>query len=81
MTIQQRMEKVIRESLSIKKEDIHLSSNLIEDLFADDLDNIEIVLALEEEFSISITDEIMAKVETVKDLLEIVKKGLTLRSS
>jgi acyl carrier protein len=69
MTVLERLKKVIAENLDVKEEDIKLESNFVEDLGADSLDLVELVMALEEEFSLEIADEDAEKMKTVKDAL------------
>lgn len=67
-----KIKRVIREQLGIREEDIALDNRLIDDLDADSLDLVELVMALEEEFEINITDEEAEKFVTVQDVADFV---------
>lgn len=69
-----RVIEVTSEKLSVKKEDILPSSNFTEDLGADSLDLVELVMAFEEEFDIEIPDEESEKVQTVQDAVDAVNE-------
>jgi acyl carrier protein len=64
----------ICDSLGVKEDDIKLESSLIDDLGADSLDQVELVMALEERFDIEIDDVQMESIRTVGELVAIVEK-------
>lgn len=70
--IQGRVIKVIHEQIDIEKNKIHLHSHLINDLGADSLDTVELVMAFEEEFELDIPDEVAEKINTVQSVVELV---------
>ena len=75
MTKQQlidNVKNVIHIQLGVSKENIKLDSNLIEDLAADTLDIVELILAIEEEFDISIPEDDSESIKTVGDLVNYV---------
>jgi len=74
MNIQEKVISIISDELSVKIEDVKLDSELIQDLEIDELDNIELCMALEEEFGIEIPDEDIEEFKTVKDIVEYVKE-------
>lgn len=65
---------VIAESLNIDKSKIQMKSNIIDDLGADSLDSVEIIMALEEKFGISITDGDAEGIRTVEQLVKKVEE-------
>lgn len=65
MGVEERVREIIAEQLGVKKEEIKPESSFIDDLGADSLDTVEVVMALEEEFSIEIPDEDAEKINTV----------------
>lgn len=65
---------VIAESLNIDKSKIQMKSNIIDDLGADSLDSVEIIMALEEKFGISITDTDAEGIRTVEQLVKKVEE-------
>ena len=69
-----RVRAIIAEQLGVKIEEVTDSASFIEDLGADSLDTVELVMALEEEFGIDIPDEDADKIKTVGDVMEYLKK-------
>lgn len=65
-----QVQGIIAEQLDIPVDKISLESNLLEDLEADSLDIIELVMAFEEEFYMKIPDEDLEKIKTVADIIE-----------
>ena len=74
MDTQEKVISIISDELSVKIEDVKLDSELIQDLEIDELDSIELGMALEEEFGIEIPDEDIEEFKTVKDIVEYVKE-------
>lgn len=68
-----RLKKVIVEQLGVEESEVTLESSFIEDLGADSLDIVELIMALEEEFDIEIPDEDAEKILTVGDALDYIK--------
>ena len=68
-----RVIKVITNHLGVKDEKVTENAKFIEDLGADSLDQVELVMALEEEFKCEIPDEAAEKIVTVKDAIELIK--------
>ena len=68
-----RLKKVIVEQLGVEETEVTLESSFIEDLGADSLDIVELIMALEEEFDIEIPDEDAEKILTVGDALDYIK--------
>ena len=60
-SVEERVKKLICEQLGVKEEEVTAEASFVEDLGADSLDTVELVMAFEEEFSIEIPDEIKAK--------------------
>ena len=65
---------LIAEKLNTKKEKINLKTRLVEDLGADSLDVVELIMAFEDEFGISLPDEDVPKLKTVGDIINYIKK-------
>ena len=72
MTIEERVKKVIEEQLSVKQDQITRDASFIDDLGADSLDTVELVMALEEEFGIEIPDEEAEKITKVKEAIDYI---------
>ena len=71
--IEERVIKMVAEQLGVKEEDIQSTSSFVEDLGADSLDTVELIMALEEEFDAEIPDEDAEKIATVKDAVEYIQ--------
>jgi acyl carrier protein len=77
MTLEEKVINIIAEQLDIKKEDCVLEASFINDLGADPLDLVELVMELEENFGIQITDEELENIRAVKDVIDFLKsKGI-----
>lgn len=70
---EQRVKDIIVEQLGVKADQITPEAKFIEDLGADSLDTVELVMALEEEFGIEIPDEQAEKLQTVGDVIKYVE--------
>ena len=70
--IQAKIVQIISEQLGKDESDISMSSNFIEDLDADSLDTVELVMALEEEFEIDIPDEAAETITTVQSAVDFI---------
>ncbi len=76
-TVKQIVEKVkqiIREQLGVEEDEITPTSSFVDDLGADSLDTVELVMAVEEAFDIEIPDNDAEKMRTVQDLVDYVEK-------
>ena len=71
--IEQRVKKIIAEQLGVNEAEIKAESSFVDDLGADSLDVVELVMALEEEFSLEIGDEDAEKLTTVKQVVEYIE--------
>ena len=72
----ERIKKIICEQLDVAEEDVVPTAAFVDDLGADSLDQVELIMAMEEEFNVSITDEEAEKIVTVQDAIDYVKKAL-----
>ncbi|MDG9885632.1 acyl carrier protein [Pseudomonas putida CSV86] len=71
-TIEERVKKIVAEQLGVKEEEVKPESSFVEDLGADSLDTVELVMALEEEFETEIPDEEAEKITTVQAAIDYV---------
>ena len=72
--IEQRVKDIIVEQLGVKKDQVTEEASFIDDLGADSLDTVELVMALEEEFNIEIPDEEAEKIQTVGEAINYINK-------
>ena len=72
---QAKVIKIISEQLGKDESEINMNSNFIEDLDADSLDTVELVMALEEEFEVDIPDEAAEKITTVQSAVDFIKEA------
>ncbi|HHW32453.1 MAG TPA: acyl carrier protein [Clostridiaceae bacterium] len=71
----ERVKKIIVEQLGVDEDDITMESSFIDDLGADSLDIVELIMALEEEFELEIPDSEAEKITTVGDAVEYIKNN------
>lgn len=71
-SIEEKVKKIIAEKLSVEMEDIVPEASFVDDLGADSLDLVELIMTMEEEFDIDISDEDAEKITTVKDAFDYV---------
>jgi acyl carrier protein len=74
--IEEEVKRIIKEQLDANDEDIKPEASFIDDLGADSLGLVELVLAFEENFSLDIPDEETEKIKTVKDAVDYIKAHL-----
>ncbi len=73
--IEQRIKKIVAEQLGVKEEEVKNESSFVNDLGADSLDTVELVMALEEEFECEIPDEQAEKINTVQEAIDYVSSN------
>ncbi|MBT7333601.1 MAG: acyl carrier protein [Gammaproteobacteria bacterium] len=71
-SVEERVKKLICEQLGVKDDEVNEKASFVEDLGADSLDTVELVMALEEEFETEIPDEEAEKITTVKDAIDYI---------
>ena len=71
-TIEERVKKIVIEQLGVKEEEVKPEASFVDDLGADSLDTVELVMALEEEFDTEIPDEDAEKITTVQAAIDYV---------
>ena len=72
----EKLKEILAEQLDVDADSITKDSMLIEDLGADSLDAIDIVMSVEDEFKIEVPDEIIEKIETVGDMLNYIENNI-----
>jgi acyl carrier protein len=74
MSIEEKVKGIVVEQLGVQEDQVKTDSSFVDDLGADSLDTVELVMALEEEFGIEISDEDAEKVMTVGDVMAYVEE-------
>ena len=74
MDVPERIKAIIVEQLGVKPEDVTSDADFVDDLGADSLDTVELVMAFEMEFSIEISDEDAERMKKVKDVIHYLEK-------
>ena len=75
MSVEERVIGIVAEQLSIDADEIKNESSFIDDLGADSLDTVELVMALEEEFDIEISDDEAENISTVQSAIDYINKN------
>ena len=75
-SVEEKVKEIIVEQLGVEEDDVTPNAKFIEDLGADSLDTVEIVMALEEHFDIQIPDEDAEKISTVGEAIEYIKEHM-----
>ena len=76
MSIEEQVKGIVAENLGVNIEEVVNSASFVEDLGADSLDTVELVMALEEEFDTEIPDEEAEKITTVQEAIDFVSKNV-----
>jgi acyl carrier protein len=71
-SVEERVKKIVAEQLGVKSEEVTNDASFVDDLGADSLDTVELVMALEEEFETEIPDEDAEKITTVQQAIDYV---------
>ena len=75
-TVEQRVKKIVAEQLGVNEADVKSESTFVDDLGADSLDTVELVMALEEEFECEIPDEEAEKITSVQQAVDYINTHL-----
>jgi acyl carrier protein len=75
-SIEQRVKEIIVEQLGVEEDEVSPEASFIDDLGADSLDTVELVMAFEEEFNIEIPDEDAEGISTVQDAIDYIKANV-----
>ena len=74
--VKEKVTKIICEQLNVSEDDVVPEASFVDDLGADSLDQVELIMAMEEEFDVSIPDEDAEKIATVKDAIDYIEKAI-----
>ena len=75
-SIEQRVKEIIVEQLGVEEDEVSPEASFIDDLGADSLDTVELVMAFEEEFNVEIPDEDAEGISTVQDAIDYIKSNV-----
>ena len=75
-TIEERVRKIVVEQLGVKEDELKNDASFVDDLGADSLDTVELVMALEEEFETEIPDEEAEKITTIQEAIDYINANL-----
>ena len=75
MSIEERVRKIVCEQLGVSDEEVNNDSSFVDDLGADSLDTVELVMALEEEFDLEIADEEAEQISTVQEAVNYISSN------
>jgi len=75
-TIEERVKGIVVEQLGVKEDEVTTEASFVDDLGADSLDTVELVMALEEEFDTEIPDEEAEKINTVQAAIDYIKANV-----
>jgi len=81
MSVEERVKKIVVEQLGVEESQVTKEASFVDDLGADSLDTVELVMALEEEFKLEIPDEEAEKISTVGQAVEYIEKNLSSEGS
>ncbi len=74
MAVESKIKTIIAEQLGVKPEEVTPNASFVDDLGADSLDTVELIMALEEEFNVEIPDEDAEKMKTVGDAIKYIEE-------
>lgn len=74
MAVEEKIKSIVAEQLGVKIEEVNPQASFVDDLGADSLDTVELIMALEEEFSVEIPDEDAEKMATVGDAIKYIQE-------
>ena len=74
--VEERVKKIVVEQLGVKEEEVTIEASFVDDLGADSLDTVELVMALEEEFKTEIPDEEAENITTVQQAVDYINANM-----
>jgi acyl carrier protein len=75
-SVEERVKEIIAEQLGLEKDDIQLDASFIDDLGADSLDIVEMIMTIEDEYDVEISDDDAEKIGTVQDAINYIKEKM-----
>ncbi|MES0364129.1 MAG: acyl carrier protein [Desulfobacteria bacterium] len=74
MSVEEKVKNIIVEKLSVEPDEVVMAASFVDDLGADSLDLVELIMAMEEAFDMEISDDQAEKLQTVQDVMDYIKK-------
>lgn len=74
MSVEERIVEIVMEQLDVTKEECVPEASFMDDLGADSLDIVELIMAMEENFGVEISDDELARIRTIQDVISFIKK-------
>ena len=74
MSVEEKVKNIIVEKLSVEPDEVVMAASFVDDLGADSLDLVELIMAMEEAFDMEISDDQAEKLQTVQDAMDYIKK-------
>ena len=74
MSVEEKVKNIIVEKLSVEPDEVVMPASFVDDLGADSLDLVELIMAMEEAFDMEISDDQAEKLQTVQDVMDYIKK-------
>ncbi|MBW1770695.1 MAG: acyl carrier protein [Deltaproteobacteria bacterium] len=74
MSVEDKVKNIIVEKLSVEPDEVVMAASFVDDLGADSLDLVELIMAMEEAFDMEIPDDQAEKLQTVQDVMDYIKK-------
>jgi acyl carrier protein len=74
MSVEERVKSIIVEQLGVDADEVSAEASFVEDLGADSLDQVELIMAFEEEFGVEISDDEAEKIRKVRDAVDYIEK-------
>ncbi|NMP36918.1 MAG: acyl carrier protein [Clostridiales bacterium] len=71
----EKLREIICEQLDLEESEVNLDSNILEDLGADSLDVVDLVMSIEDEFDLEVPDEEIARIKTVGDIVKFIEEN------
>ena len=69
----ENVQKIVADQLNVELEKVQMDTNFVEDLNADSLDQVELIMAVEDEFGIEVPDEVVQEIRTVGDIVKVLE--------
>jgi acyl carrier protein len=74
VSVEEKVKNIIVEKLSVEADEVVMAASFVDDLGADSLDLVELIMAMEEAFDMEISDDQAEKLQTVQDAIDYIKK-------